>query len=64
MKALISANEARADGVRVAQVSAASFDVASPLYWVDCPVGVKSETHYFKPSTATFPLLPIEPGAI
>lgn len=64
MKALISPNEAVADGTRVAQVATTSFDVAPPLYWVDCPVDVKPDTHYFKPSTATFSLLPIEPGAI
>jgi hypothetical protein len=42
MKALISPNEKRTDyegnvGERVAQVEQQSFDVAAPLFWVDCP---------------------------
>jgi hypothetical protein len=42
MKALISPNEKRTDyqgnvGERVAQVESQSFEVAAPLFWVDCP---------------------------
>lgn len=41
MKALISPKEKVVDylgniGERVAQVSSNEFDVASPLFWVDC----------------------------
>jgi hypothetical protein len=41
MKALISPNEKRTDyqgnvGERVAQVESQSFEVAAPLFWVDC----------------------------
>ncbi len=42
MFALISPNETIVDwdnnylGVRVAQVEAQSFDVAAPLFWVEC----------------------------
>lgn len=42
MKALISPEEKRTDyqgnvGERIAQVEQASFEVAPPLFWVDCP---------------------------
>lgn len=33
MKALISPNE----NFRIAQVSPESFEVAAPLFWVECP---------------------------
>lgn len=33
MKALISPNE----GFRVAEIHETGFDVAQPLFWVDCP---------------------------
>jgi hypothetical protein len=42
MKALISPMELRTDylgnvGCRVAQVEPLAFEVAPPLYWIDCP---------------------------
>lgn len=42
MKALISPNEKRTDyqgnvGERIAQVEPQTFEVAEPLFWVDCP---------------------------
>jgi hypothetical protein len=42
MKALISPLEQVTDylgnsGCRVAQVEAFAFEVADPLYWIDCP---------------------------
>lgn len=45
-KALISPNEVRDNGVRVAQVEAQEFEVAAPLFWVDCPDGVTTEWVY------------------
>jgi len=38
-------------GQRVAQVSAAEFPVAPPLFWLSCAEDVKAETHYFSPNT-------------
>jgi hypothetical protein len=35
-KALISPLEQREVGVRVAQIEVKSFEVAEPLFWVDC----------------------------
>lgn len=42
MKALVSPQEKRTDyegniGERIAQVEQNSFEVAAPLFWVDCP---------------------------
>ena len=36
MKALISPMEPRETGYRVAEVCTQSFEVAQPLFWVDC----------------------------
>ena len=41
MKALISPEENN----RIAEVAVQSFEVAQPLYWVDCADDVSSETH-------------------
>ena len=34
-------------GQRVAQVSAAEFPVAPPLFWMACGNDVRAETHYY-----------------
>ena len=47
MKALISPLELVAIGVRIAQVEAQEFEVAEPLYWVDCADDVNASTWYF-----------------
>lgn len=46
MKALISPNEIVEGKMRVVQVEEVSFEVASPLFWVDCGVDITS-THAF-----------------
>lgn len=62
MKALISPNEKiyASDGTvlgdRIAQVCEESFDVALPLFWVDCPDDCMSSTHYY--SDGQFYLIP------
>ena len=43
MKALISPIEPRETGYRVAQVDSESFEVAQPLFWVDCTDDVKAD---------------------
>lgn len=58
MFALISPNEqAWSNGIprvvlgwRVAEVSAAEFPVAPPLFWMPCANDVKAETHYYDPN--------------
>jgi hypothetical protein len=36
------------DCQRVAEVSSAPFDVASPLYWIDCPDDCAADQWYLK----------------
>jgi len=36
------------DCQRVAEVEPEAFEVASPLFWVDCPVDCKADQWYFK----------------
>lgn len=53
MKALISPNEVVIDGngvalgFRVAQVSKLSFDVAPPLFWIECADDVVADHYYY-----------------
>jgi hypothetical protein len=52
MKALISPNETVAlgdgnTGVRVAQVDTVGFEVAAPLFWVDCDENVTAEGYHW-----------------
>jgi hypothetical protein len=42
MKALISPNENN----RVAQIAEQTFEVAEPLFWVDCPDTIATEWTY------------------
>lgn len=56
MYALISPKENQGNLYRVAEVTAAAFDVASPLFWVEAPPEVSPSTHLFDNSSATFVL--------
>lgn len=53
MKALISPLEDIANGYRVTDVSLVGFEVAEPLFWVNCTSRVKPETHYYDPVKKT-----------
>ena len=53
MHALISPEELTQTGCRIADVAAATFDVASPLYWVECQDNVKPDLWYYDPSVGT-----------
>jgi hypothetical protein len=57
MKALISPDEF----FRVAEIHETGFDVASPLFWVDCPDGVKAHDCWYDQETQTVKILDIEP---
>jgi hypothetical protein len=54
-KALVSPNEvveiANATGFRVAEVADQAFDVAPPLFWVDCPDECVSDFWFFNTET-------------
>lgn len=56
-KALISPNELRygdeqktQSGYRIAQVSDSTFEVASPLFWIDVPDGTIADSLYYDPN--------------
>jgi hypothetical protein len=61
MKALISPNEPRETGYRVAEVSANQFDVAEPLFWVDCSDDVFADQKWYDPLDQQFKDFPIPP---
>ena len=48
-------------GVRIAQVEKVTFEVAPPLYWVECANEVNSDDWYFKTETNTCELKPTQP---
>jgi hypothetical protein len=56
MKALISPNEQRTDyqgivGARIAQVEQTTFEVAPPLFWVDCPENCVADVWWYYQDT-------------
>jgi hypothetical protein len=57
MKALICPNTVfEIDGstaFRVAEVEASVFDVAEPLFWVDCPDTCVADQWYYDPASGT-----------
>jgi len=49
--ALISPNEPRYTGVRIAEVSSSTFQVAAPLFWVDVADEVTAEKYFYDMQT-------------
>jgi hypothetical protein len=49
MKALISPQES----YRIADIHETGFDVAEPLFWVDCPDDIKSHVYSYDPENNT-----------
>ena len=58
-KALISPNEPRETGFRVAEVCEQPFDIALPLFWVDCADDVVTDQFWFDPSDQTIKAFPM-----
>jgi hypothetical protein len=58
MKALISPNEPRQTGYRVAQVEQQEFEVASPLFWVSCATDVVADQFWYDPTDQTIKPFP------
>ena len=50
MKALVSPIEPRYSGYRIAQVQDYEFEVASPLFWVDCNNDVLADQFWYDPT--------------
>ena len=59
MKALIAPNEIREEGYRVAQVEQQEFEVALPLFWVDCDDTIVADKFWFDPIDNSFKEIPI-----
>ena len=66
-KALISPNEKVYDyeatliGERIVEVAGSTFDVADPLFWVDCVDDVTAEWYYWSGSECLSIPIPPEP---
>ena len=55
MKALISTNEPRETGYRVAQVEPQqTFYADMPLFWVDCSNDIIADRYWFNPESNQF----------
>lgn len=48
-------------GVRIAEVAQTTFEVAPPLYWVECANNVNAQDWYFQTETNTCELKPVSP---
>lgn len=55
--ALISPNEPRETGYRVAEVQDSTFDIAPPLFWVDCADDVVQDLYWYDPSDNTIKII-------
>lgn len=51
-------------GERIAEVSQMPFEVAPPLYWIECADDVNANDWYFQTETATCELIPLPPITI
>lgn len=52
-QALISLNEPVETGYRVAQIADQSFEIAPPLFWVECADDVVADQFWYDPSDQT-----------
>lgn len=58
MKALISPNEPRETGYRIAEVEPQQFEVAAPLFWVDCADDVVADQFWYDPQDQSIKPMP------
>lgn len=56
--ALISPNEPRETGYRVAEISDTTFEVASPLFWVECVDDIVANEYWYDPISESFQVMP------
>lgn len=56
--ALISPNEIAQTGYRVADTTAAPFEVAPPLFWIECADEIETDVYWYDPQTQSFGLTP------
>jgi hypothetical protein len=48
-------------GIRVAEVADSTFEVASPLFWVECADDVLADQFYYDEDTQTIIAVPVKP---
>jgi len=53
-QALISPNEPRESGYRVAQVELETFEVGAPLFWTPCADNIVADQWWYNPSNQSF----------
>jgi len=58
-EALISPQEPRETGYRVAQVEQQEFEVAPPLFWFDCTDDVVADHFWYDPVDQTIKPIPV-----
>lgn len=58
MKALISPIESVHGGYRIAQIEENEFEVALPLFWIDCDDTVNAAINWYDPIDQTIKLNP------
>ena len=59
-EALISPNEPRETGYRVAQVESQAFEVGNPLFWTSCADDVIADQFWYDPTDKSIKAFPIE----
>jgi hypothetical protein len=59
--ALISPTEQVLTGYRVAEVSDTAFEVAPPLFWVECADDVIADEFYYDEATHAIIAVPVKP---
>ena len=57
--ALISPLEPREAGYRVAEVADVPFEVAPPLFWVECADDVVADVYWYNPADGVIALIPV-----
>lgn len=57
MKALISPLEPRQGGYRLAWVEEKEYDVAEPMFWIDCADDIMPDQFYYDPADETIKVL-------
>ena len=60
MKALISPNEVVETGYRVVEIQDKAFEVANPLFWVDCLSEITPTEYFYNQTTQEFVLIPVK----
>jgi hypothetical protein len=59
METVVNPNTQEALGVRVCDIVETPFEVAQPLFWLDCPNGILGNTHCYNVDSETFVEIPV-----